>query len=367
MRPLRQPEDRRHEDRRSEDVRLADFTIPRLRKAILTALLLAGVLGLLLYMLGNVLVAIIAGVVVGAYLLPVHNWLKERLSRERSAAIITITAFAVPLIAALSYSWVELSSAAVYLEVNREAVAARLTTALHSVPFTEGLQIQDDLSNWVGAAANRTTAIVEDFQEALYLLVISIGVFLVTVFYILTDHATVAEYLRSKLPGRYMELADRVSGGIRAVVYGALYATFLVQLLKAGVVLALNLIWDVPLAIVLSIAAFFIGFFPVVGSWVIYVPTGIYLMVFRNEPVGGALLIVIGLVVNTITLSLYLRPKIASEQAHILNFYWMFIALITGVYTFGLIGIIIGPVLVALLKTVFDTLTENVVPARAIE
>jgi predicted PurR-regulated permease PerM len=35
----------------------------------------------------------------------------------------------------------------------------------------------------------------------------------------------------------------------------------------------------------------------------------------------------------------------------------MFIALVTGVYTFGLVGVIIGPVLIAVLKAVFETVT----------
>jgi predicted PurR-regulated permease PerM len=36
----------------------------------------------------------------------------------------------------------------------------------------------------------------------------------------------------------------------------------------------------------------------------------------------------------------------------------MFIALVTGVFTFGLIGIIIGPVLIAVLKAILDTLSS---------
>jgi predicted PurR-regulated permease PerM len=35
----------------------------------------------------------------------------------------------------------------------------------------------------------------------------------------------------------------------------------------------------------------------------------------------------------------------------------MFIALLTGVYTFGLVGIIIGPVLIAVLRAIFETIS----------
>ena len=42
-----------------------------------------------------------------------------------------------------------------------------------------------------------------------------------------------------------------------------------------------------------------------------------------------------------------------------LNFYWMFVALVTGVYTFGLAGILLGPILIGLLKAVVDTVTAQ--------
>ncbi|HET7186765.1 MAG TPA: hypothetical protein VFI52_01360, partial [Gemmatimonadaceae bacterium] len=51
--------------------------------------------------------------------------------------------------------------------------------------------------------------------------------------------------------------------------------------------------------------------------------------------------------------------KIAAERSKVLNFYWMFVALITGVYTFGLAGILLGPILIGLLKAVIDTVTAR--------
>jgi predicted PurR-regulated permease PerM len=37
----------------------------------------------------------------------------------------------------------------------------------------------------------------------------------------------------------------------------------------------------------------------------------------------------------------------------------MFVALITGVYTFGLAGILLGPILIGLLKAIIDTVTSG--------
>ena len=354
--------DRRREERRVEDVRLADFTLPEMRKAIITTTILLVIVVLFLYMVADVLVATIAGVVVGAFLIPFNTWLEGRLGNKSLSAIVTITLVTLPLVAVLGYTWVEVADATEYLEANSRIIAARLTETLQRVPFIRRVAVEDDLSRWVAAASTRSGRFIGELQQAVGIIAISTATFLVTVFYVLTDHERVLEYLRRKIPGRYRDLEDTISKNIRAVVYGALYATFLTQVLKSAIVLGMNLAFDVPLAFVLAILSFFIGFLPIVGSWAVYVPVGLYLMVFRQEVGAGIIVIAVGLIVNTLFMSLYLRPKIAAEKSHVLNFYWMFIALVTGVYTFGLVGIIIGPVLIGVLKAVFETITGEPVP-----
>ncbi|MBI4409624.1 MAG: AI-2E family transporter [Gemmatimonadetes bacterium] len=360
----RLPGDRRRRERRSDHVRLADYAVPELRKSVFTAALLAAILALLAYMVHEVLVAIIAGVVLGAYLIPFHDWLCRRLGRRHLAAFLTISAVTVPLVVIVAYSWMEFSGAAGYLQTHQQEIARRLTAGLHQLPFTERIRVEDDLPRWVAGLAERGTSFVDDLQETIGTTVVSIAMFLVACFYVLVDHERILTYMRRKVSARYRDLADEISGNMRAVVYGALYATFLTQLLKSSVVLLMNLIWDVPLAVVLAIVSFFIGFFPIVGSWTVYLPVAIYLMLFRGDVAGGILMLVIGFFGITLFMSMYLRPKIAAEKSQVLNFFWMFLALVTGVYTFGLVGIIIGPVLIGVLKAVFDTVTGDA--ARAL-
>jgi predicted PurR-regulated permease PerM len=353
--------DRRRDDRRDGFVRLADYTVPELRKALISIGLLLVILGLFVYMIHEVIVAIIAGVVLAAYLVPFQVWVEGRLRNSTVTAILVITLVIVPLVAILTYSWMEISDTAEYLSDNRDSVAAEITEALQRLPYGQDLEVREDMARWVAQAANRSRAIVEELQETLDILVLSIAVFLFTVFYLLTDHERIVGYLRSKVPGRYLPLAEQITASIRYVTYGALYATFLTQIVKSLIVLAMNLIWNVPLAAVLALASFFIGFLPIVGSWSIYVPTAIYVMVFRDDVLGGVLMLLIGLVGNTLIISMYLRPRIAASKSRVLNFYWMFIALVTGVYTFGLIGIIIGPILIGALKAAFESVTGGTI------
>jgi predicted PurR-regulated permease PerM len=146
---------------------------------------------------------------------------------------------------------------------------------------------------------------------------------------------------------------------VQGVLYGAVYGTLLTQTMKAALVLALNLVFGVPLPVVLALLAFVIGFFPVVGSWTIYLPAAGYLLVFQNAPWEALAMLVLGLGLSTVLLSLIVRPKLAAEKSYVLNFYWMFVGLVAGVYTFGVPGIVIGPIVVGLLKAVLDTITAD--------
>ena len=47
---------------------------------------------------------------------------------------------------------------------------------------------------------------------------------------------------------------------------------------------------------------------------------------------------------------LYTRPRIAAEKSEVLDVYWMSIALVSDASAFGLMGIIIGAMLIAVLN-----------------
>jgi predicted PurR-regulated permease PerM len=196
-------------------------------------------------------------------------------------------------------------------------------------------------------------------QETIVELSVAITIFLFTAAYVFTDADSIVSYVRGKVPKRYDRLREALVTNVRGVLYGAIYSTLLTQSLKTLVIFVMNLVFGVPLAAVLAILSFIIGFFPIVGSWSVYVPVAAWLLVFRDSPVRAGLMILVGFVLNTVFISTYLRPKIAAERSGVLNFYWMFVALVTGVYTFGLAGILLGPILIGLLKAVVDSVTAT--------
>ena len=264
-----------------------------------------------------------------------------------------------PVVATLAWSYYEIVGVAQYLEQHQHEVARRIDAAVSRLVFLKNANTSEMVERWVVAASAYGTAIPGLLRRTIVRVSVSTTNFLFTAFYIFTDADSVVAYLRGKIPPRYAELASALETNVRGVLYGAIYATLLTQALKSVVIFAMNEAFGVPLAGVLAVLAFLIGFFPIVGSWSVYLPVAAWLLVFRDAPLQAALMIAIGTLVNTIFISMYLRPKLAAERSRVLNFYWMFVGLVTGVYTFGLAGILLGPILIGLLKAVVDTVTAT--------
>jgi predicted PurR-regulated permease PerM len=352
------PNDRRRDERRLNS-RLADLPSPEVRRAVLTWLLTAIVVLLFLWMVRRVLIAGILGVVIAAYLRPLYLWFQRKTGRPIGSAVLTLLLVIIPILGALAYSYLELVDVLGYIASHQDEVANRIDTAIRRLPFLATANATDTIRGYVLTVSGYGTKIPAAIREAVAELSVAITIFLLTAAYVFTDADSIVSYVRSKVPQRYDRLREALVTNVTGVLYGAIYSTLLTQGLKTLVIFLMNLAFGVPLAAVLAILSFIIGFFPIVGSWSVYVPVAAWLLVFRDSPVRAGLMVLVGFLLNTLFISTYLRPKIAAERSGVLNFYWMFVALVTGVYTFGLAGILLGPILIGLLKAVVDSVTAH--------
>ncbi|HZG52898.1 MAG TPA: AI-2E family transporter [Pyrinomonadaceae bacterium] len=345
---------------RDDSRRLSELTVGEAKRVVVYGVALVLAVGLFFLLVGQVLVALLLGLVAGAFLLPVQEWLERHLHARAGSALITIALIVVPLVAVAGYAWYELSGYSTnvsqqqraeisdaisgalerYIPVSRAGTRATLEAA-----FTEGL--------------TRSAAAIQDLRSRAALILASLAVFLFTVFYVLTHRTQISNYIKVRVPGDYIELYERLAENVGGALRGALQAVFIDQFLKAVIIFVLNLVFGIPLALVLAIVTFLTGFFPLLGEWAIYVPVSVYLLVFRNDPVGASIYLIIGIMM-TVGSSLLLRPRVAASGAGRFNFYWMFLALIAGVYTFGIPGIVLGPAIIGFVKAISDTLVGRV-------
>jgi len=335
--------------------RLSELTVEDAKRVVVYAAAVVLAVWLFVALVGKVLVALLLGVVAAAYLLPVQEWLERRLRARAGSALITIALIVVPLVALVGYSWYELSGYSNVVRERREEIIEAISAGVERyVPVTRqgaraGLEVA------FAEAVTRSAAAVEELRQRAPLILASLAIFFFTVFYVLTQRVRLAAYVKLRVPGEFHSLYEQLSKNIGAALRGALQAVFIDQFLKGVVIFTLNVVFDVPLALVLAIVTFLMGFFPLVGEWLIYIPVSIYLLVFRDAPGAAAIYFTVGVMI-TISSSLLLRPRLAASGSHRFNFYWMLVALVAGVYTFGIPGIVLGPAILGFVKAVADTL-----------
>jgi predicted PurR-regulated permease PerM len=96
----------------------------------------------------------------------------------------------------------------------------------------------------------------------------------------------------------------------------------------------------------------FVCMIPVAGSFLVWLPLSIYLML-NGHWTKAVVLIVWGAVVVS-SIDNFLRPKLVGNQTR-LHELFIFFSVLGGISMFGLLGIVLGPVVLAITLGLLET------------
>jgi predicted PurR-regulated permease PerM len=153
------------------------------------------------------------------------------------------------------------------------------------------------------------------------------------------------------------EIFDRTGEVIGASVYGVLIIATIQGVLGGLAFWVLGL----PSPLLWGVVMIFLSMIPMLGAFIVWVPAAIYLGLTGEWgkaimlAVWGAL--VIGSVDN------FLRPKLVGERTR-LHELLVFFSVLGGLQVFGVLGIVLGPVIVAITIALLDVLRQADGPAR---
>jgi predicted PurR-regulated permease PerM len=100
----------------------------------------------------------------------------------------------------------------------------------------------------------------------------------------------------------------------------------------------------------------FVCMIPIAGSFLVWLPASIYL-VLGGHWTKGLLLIVWGTLVIS-TVDNFLRPKLIKDQTR-LHELFVFFSVLGGMSVFGLLGIVLGPVVLAITLGLLDIFKQD--------
>ncbi|HZM92597.1 MAG TPA: AI-2E family transporter [Vicinamibacterales bacterium] len=300
-------------------------------------------------------------VVLAIFVYPWHAKLSRRYGNARAAALSTliVSLFIVgPGLVLLT--WFAQESQAAVLAVDRDVFAGQVALLERawdvlrgSIPGAQAVDlrtlIDDVISRIGGFVAARVGGLVADIAVLLFRLFVT----LFALFFFLRDADTIMYEVRRSLPFEDLR-RERMIRQTRDLVYASIAVGLVIaslQGLAGGLVFAaLGLTAPVFWGVMMG----FLALLPFVGTWVVWLPAAIWLLA-TEQFVKGIVLVVVGVAVVG-SIDNIVRPAILSGRAQ-MNGLLMFISLLGGISAFGLLGLVLGPLITAIVIALFEAYT----------
>ncbi|RYD37989.1 MAG: AI-2E family transporter [Verrucomicrobiaceae bacterium] len=300
--------------------------------------------------------ALVWAAALGVVFVPLQRWLESRLRRPNLAATLSVLVIGlmvvVPAIFVGQRMIIEAAKGAQHVETIVKSGEWRrvLDAQPRWAPLAERIGQKIDLPEavqslaaWLSSAAG---AIVKGS------LVQAIGFCLVfyLLFFFLRDRRAAFQALRVLSPLSETEmdrLLNRVGDTIHATIYGTLAVAVIQGILGGLAFWALGLPAPLLWGVVMSVLAII----PVLGTFVIWIPTACFLALEGNW--GKALLLVAWGMLVIGTIDNLLRPILVGKRLK-LHTVLAFLSVIGGLAVFGGAGLILGPVVLTITTVLLE-------------
>ena len=149
---------------------------------------------------------------------------------------------------------------------------------------------------------------------------------------------------------------DALLARIRDVIYASVYGVLVIAVIQGSLSALMFWILGIPSAALWGAVTALTSVLPLVGSAAVWVPGTIYLVAIGRWPEAIVLGVWGGLVVGSV--DNFVRPRLVGERVGLSELVTFF-ALLGGLRVFGLVGVVIGPLLFAVAASILEVLTEE--------
>ena len=348
---------------------MIDQVAEKIVRRIILGFLLGGLLVLSYAVLHLFIVPVAWAIIIAYSTWPLYAALRTRLARHPSLGALTMTlllttAFVVPAL------WIgillrgEIGVAIATLTAQLKQGSLVLPDFVRGLPWIgDALQALIDgstgdpeayraqMTDWVRQGADQLVALVGDVGRN----AAKLGLALVTVFFVYRDGERVLEQVRLVLHrflgARIDNYLAAVGGMTKAVVWG-----LIVTALAQGFVAALGYWWaGVSAPVLLGAVTALIAMIPF-GTPFAWGSIGVWLLVSGDTVAGIGLLLWGALVVSWV--DNVVRPLVISNATRI-PFLLVLFGVLGGLAAFGLVGLFLGPVVLAVLMAVWREWIEE--------
>ena len=303
---------------------------------------------------------------------------KTKISRRMSSIIIFVLVFSI-IIGSVTWGIVSLISESTtllqtlnlyidkaYTQIQETIGKISISRASISNDVTNLMQdaskeVLFKISTWITRFLTKLMSVITSIPTIAIYVVITI----LSVYFVCTDRIYILDFMEHHMPRKWVqkigvhirEITIKLGGYLKAEAI-LILVSFVISLVGLYIFKFVGMNVKYPLLIALGIG--FVDALPILGSGSVMAPWAII------EALNGDIQLGISILVLWIIMSIvrqFLEPKIVSGKIGIHPIFTL-IAMYTGFKVIGVMGMLVGPIVLIILKSVFASVLEDGIASR---
>ncbi|NTU43614.1 MAG: AI-2E family transporter [Nitrospirales bacterium] len=294
---------------------------------------------------------------------PLYAFLRNRVKWESLASLITLAVILLIILGPFSYLTLllvnELKSISAHVESSGPGImegalqqptikaAIQWVTSIFNITEADiDKTIMDNISNAGKEMVGRITRNVADIMAvALHFVFMSFAIF-----FLLKDGTKFLRRARDYMPFSE-EQKDRLETQVQDIIISTVYGGVVVALSEGIMGVVSFAVFGIPSPVVWGIATAISSFIPLLGAFAVWAPVTVYLFV-QGQVLSSIALGIIGLF-GIIFFENILKPVIIGGRTK-MPIVVIFFSVLGGIQLFGLIGLVTGPLVLAIFVSVVE-------------
>ena len=298
---------------------------------------------------------------------------KTNITRKMSSIIIFLLAFSI-IIGSVTWGIISLVSESTnllqMLNIYIDKAYTQMQETISKMSITK-ISISKNISNLVQEASTeilfKISGWLTEFLTKLINVITSIPtiaiytvITILSLYFICTDRIYILDLMEYHMPSKWVqklavhikEISKNLGGYLKAEVT-LILVSFMISVIGLYILKFVGMNVKYPLLIALGIA--FVDALPILGSGTVIVPWAIF------SALDGDIKLAISIIILWIIMSVvrqFLEPKIVSGKIGIHPIFTI-IAMYTGFRIIGILGMLFGPIVLIILKSIFSNRLEQ--------
>lgn len=297
---------------------------------------------------------------------PLHRRIRLRVPNPSGAAVVSTLLVVVLILLPATFITIavvrELAGAADSLQAGLQRLTSgstipvvgwvldRLRVYVDIDPEQARQFIATRLQAWGSALASSTLVVVGGAVGAVVQMVLVVF----TLFYMFRDGDRIRHAVYGILPLERIQMHD-IAVRTKEVIAASIYGVLVIAAIQGTLGTIIFSILGLPSPLLWGVVMFFLSMIPMAGAFLVWVPAAIYLAL-TGAYIKAAILVAWGALVIS-SIDNFLSPRLVGRRAR-LHELLIFFSVLGGLEVFGVLGLVLGPVVVAVTLALIEMIRQ---------